>query len=254
MFDRVVEGVNSGQLNQSNISFGLLRQCAGEDLGLFDNLGRGRAILKSPDELDQYLFSYGLMTKSQWDNTISGFDYCPEPTQIIDYGCGQGLGTAILFDHFGEALTRCVKKIVLIEPSLVALRRAQAILSCYCPDAEIVTINKRMDNVHADELGIDGQLVVHHVFSNVLDISSFNHIELLYKMFKKNGQHVVLAVSSDREFHGGSARICELNDKILDPNSDIIFEVSTSDINRFEHRNMRAISWFLNGELQNGFV
>ncbi len=254
MHDWIVDSVKAGEINHLNISFNALRQYAGIDRGLFANLGRGRAVLKSTDELDQYLYSYGLMSESQWSNVISGFSFRPEPTQLIDYGCGQGLGAAILFDHFGEELTRSINKLVLIEPSRVALVRAQAILSCYCCNAEIVTINKRIDDMRADELGICENLPVFHIFSNVLDISSFNHIELLDKMFSAKGQHVILAVSSDRNFDGESARIVEPNERIHDPNYDVLFDVRTSDIKKFEHRNMRAVSWFFNAEVQNGFV
>lgn len=254
MYDSVVEAVRNGEINHSNISYSLLRQRAGVNKGLFDNLGRGRAVLGSTDELDQYLHSYGPMTESQWHNAVSGIPFRPESAQLIDYGCGQGLGAAILFDYYGEEFTSSIKKLVLIEPSRVALNRAEAILSCYCCNAEIITINKKIDDVRAYQLGISEEMPVIHIFSNVLDISSFDHIELLDKMFSAEGEHFIFAVSSDRDFQGGSARFTEVCERILDPNYGVWFDVKASNMKKFEHRNMRAVSWFFNAEVQSGFV
>jgi len=69
------------------------------------------------------------MTKAQWRTLLGELSLIPEPTEIIDYGCGQGLATALLFDQFGDDFIRSVRKVVLIEPSEVALRRAGAIIT-----------------------------------------------------------------------------------------------------------------------------
>ena len=49
-----------------------------------------------------------------------------QPIEIIDYGCGQGIGTICLVDYIKEQTNRnCnVVKIKLIEPSVLALKRA----------------------------------------------------------------------------------------------------------------------------------
>ncbi|MGE3297799.1 MAG: hypothetical protein AB7I68_10670 [Porticoccaceae bacterium] len=65
MTDLIIDAITNGSINAGNISFDTLRNVAGRDAGRWSELGRGREILGSHDQLDQYLYSYGPMTKSQ---------------------------------------------------------------------------------------------------------------------------------------------------------------------------------------------
>ena len=51
------------------------------------------------------------------------------------------------------------------------------------------------------------------IFSNVLDIPSFDATALLVKAFQP-GRNVVAAVSPDRDFDGGTARLIDLQKRI----------------------------------------
>ena len=198
MVDAIVDAIRMGEINAGNISFTLLRNVAGRDCGCWDELGRGRAILRSTEQLDQYLYSYGPMTESQWDQFLSDLTMPAERIRIVDYGCGQGLASALLFDNFGPELVERVGTVVLIEPSSVALTRAKAVLECYCENCRILDVNKDLDGLTPEELSSNGEPISLHLFSNVLDIEGFHHFQLFTKMFQTKGRHSVLAVSHDR--------------------------------------------------------
>lgn len=256
MVDIVIEAIKAGKINSDNISFRNLRAFAGRDLNLKDYLDFGRAILTNPEELDQYLYTYGRMTEDKWNELLDGLSYMPANMQLNDYGCGQGLASALLFDHFGPTFVDRVSRIVLVEPSLPALKRAKSIVSCYSDKIEIVAINKKLDDVGADELATSNDVTeVHHVFSEVLDIADFNQFSLFSKMFASEGQHTVFAVSHDRNFHGGSARFMDLQAAINDPKHKNWLTLLRSEIRKFKCRGeRRAITWFLEAEVSSGSV
>ena len=225
-------------------------EIAGRDCGVWNQLGRGRAILSSTEELDQYLYSYGPMTKSQWGTALGDVSVTPETTQVIDYGCGQGLACSLFFDHFGSELVNSIAKVVLIEPSLPALTRAASVIKCYSDDIEVVTLNKKLGDLAPEELTAGEGVFINHLFSNVLDIDGFCHLELFTKMFWTKGHHGVLAVSHDRNFYGGSARFKELEEAIGNPDHKDWFSVVESDVKQFQCGNGQpAISWHLQVEV-----
>ena len=65
MTDRVLEALRTDRVSKRNISFDEIRNIAGVDSDIWNELGRGRAILSSEEQLDQYLYSYGPMISSQ---------------------------------------------------------------------------------------------------------------------------------------------------------------------------------------------
>ena len=254
MNDLIINAINSGLLSENNISFDNIRQIASRDNDLWNQLGHGRAILDTPEELDQYLYSYGHMTRAQWHTLLGELSLIPEPMEIIDYGCGQGLATALLFDYFGDDFKRSIRKVVLIEPSEVALRRAQAIVSCYSANKfQIEAINKTLGNLDAEELLGNKGVLTSHIFSNVLDLDGYDHIELLEKIFQRKGRHCILAVSHDRNFEGGSSRFWDLEKVICDPQFRDWFTVQQTRIWQFECGNRKpAIAWVLETEVIDG--
>ncbi len=221
MIDAVVEDVRSGALHRDNISFEGLRQSfANADEDVRRTLDRGRALLESPTQLDAYLYWYGRMTRLQWGAFFEHVDIPPGRLQVIDYACGQGLACVLLFDHFGRGLVDQIDRVVLIEPSATALRRAQAIVSCYLGrGGEIRCINKMLDGVTAEDLEMQEGRTTIHLFSNVLDIEGFDTYSLFGKMLRTRGLHHVLAVSHHRYHNGGSSRIEDLAKALTEPNN-----------------------------------
>jgi len=252
MADTIINSIRSGSIFHGNISFEVLRRVAGINHGqsCYDSLDRGRAVLSLEDELDQYLYSYGPMTKSQWAQLLPNVSIFADKLRVVDYGCGQGLASAFLFDDpgFGLAARAAVTEAILIEPSIVALARAEAVFACYCPNATVTGINKYLDYVTLQELGGASDAHTLHFFSNVLDISDFNHVVLFDKILQLKGSHSVLVVSHDRNHTGGSSRILDLNSLVFSPQNHGI-NISKSDLTRFKSTSgYDAISWQLQFE------
>lgn len=255
MTDAIIEAIDSSRLNRENISFGELRRVAGRDYDIWPSLGYGRAILGTCEQLDQYLYSYGLMTKAQWDTLLPNVSLPNGDLHLVDYGCGQGLGSAILFDYFGTQLTRRLNQVRLIEPSSVALCRAKAVVDCYLEAPRADTLNKKLDEVTPEDTHTNGGLPVLHLLSNVLDIDGFDHGRLFSKIFGTVGKHTVLAVSHDRDFYGGSNRFEQLDQAIKDPKNNEWLKVESSTIQRYTcGSNKPAISWELRIEVLSGSV
>ena len=86
------------QITEKNVNFTRIRRLYMKDSNIKDSLNYGREILNRQDQLDQYLFSYGLMVSSQWDEMLKDFKLRKNKLDIVDYGCGQGLATIKIFD------------------------------------------------------------------------------------------------------------------------------------------------------------
>lgn len=194
------------------------------------------------------------MTRDQWSHILSGLEFISEPIEIFDYGCGQGLATALLLDAFGSDFIKSVRRFVLIEPSEPALKRAKIITDCYLAERiESVAINKKLEELTTQDLSGTSDILCIHIFSNVLDIEGYDHFELLEKIFTRVGRHCILAVSHDRDFIGGSARFTELESEILKPEYQNWFTVQQSEIWTFDcRRGKRALAWIMDAEVISG--
>ena len=255
MTDLIIESIKTGRLNSKNISFTKIRRLAGRDTpGIWNELGRGRKILQTYDQLDQYLHTYGPMTYGQWKPMLDRLSFTPQPIQIVDYGCGQGLATALFFDYTNINTINNVNRVILIEPSALALKRAHSIVSCYSSKIDILSINKKLDDLVAEDLAGDNDASTFHLFSNIMDIDSFAHLSLLNKILSAKGSHTVLAVSPDRNFKGGTDRITQLKDAVNDPIYHKQLTVNKSELYRFAWNNKDAISMLLDVEVKHGSI
>lgn len=140
---------------------------------LYDELDRGRAVLDSYDHLDQYLFSFGKMHQAKLDYAFAKMDKCfwklPE-IEIVDYGCGMGLATICFVDYIRRNhINIKVKKITLIDPSEKALRRATLLCSKFCPNTNIIQINKEFDDLSSNDINCKC-LNTLHLLSNITDL------------------------------------------------------------------------------------
>lgn len=170
-----------------NPSFDKIRQIASDELSPFsknekdqfyDRTKRGVALIDDHHVLCQYMFSFGKMHKAKLQDAFNElpFNLFENQFDVIDWGCGQAMGTINLFDHIiekGKSLK--VRKVTLIEPSSEAIERAKLHTSVYLDEnVELVTINKFFESIQKDEIKGFPNIPVIHIFSNILDVAAID--------------------------------------------------------------------------------
>jgi hypothetical protein len=222
----------------TDFSYSKIRKIAMRDYGIRGEIDRGRAILETPEHLSQYWFSYGKMIEQQWKIVFKNFKITSfdDGVEIIDYGCGQGGASLLFLDKFYKDFKKAISKIKLIDPGSLALQRARMNLEPYSSDIQIVGINKNFDDLETKDLETDQNLWKIHLFSNILDIDNFDIFNLFNKIIESTGKHSFIAVSPDRDFKGGSQRLENIYDRLIDPKHDHL-KINWSKIKRFNCRN-----------------
>ena len=144
---------------------------------LHESLNRGVDVLDSEPLLQMYIYAFGKMHNAKLQYAFEHLrknilDY--REIEIVDYGCGQGLATICYHDFLqGHNIEQMVKKITLIEPSTMALSRAELLCSKFYPDAEIIAINKQFDDLTNEDLSLSPYIPTIHLLSNILDVDSY---------------------------------------------------------------------------------
>lgn len=143
---------------------------------LYDEILHGACELDSEPKLNAYMFALGKMHNAKLQHA---YDHLSEnflkekQIDIIDYACGQGMGTICYADFLKRKhIKQNIRRIILIEPSEKALARASLHVSAMFPDAELITINKGFDALTCDDLLPDKNVPVLHIISNVLDMAT----------------------------------------------------------------------------------
>jgi hypothetical protein len=158
----------------------------------WDLTDHGRKVLQSELELDGYLAAYGEMHIVKCRAALQNFPCISHDDEIqrhnfeiIDWGCGQGIATLTLLEFLEDrGLLGRLNAITLIEPSEIALRRAQ---QWVCQNAgsavRVKTVSKYIPT--SIEETIDDVTCTSYVsinlFSNILDIRSVNLLWLARK-------------------------------------------------------------------------
>ena len=249
MTDLIIQAIENEELTSENISFNNVRGIAGKHQGedVHRRIGRGLSILTELEEIDQYLYAYGRMVSAQWNYLLDDLcidDLGDEPLTIVDHGCGQGLALLLLFDKFGEDIVQMVDRIILIEPSEIALERANHIANLCFPEATIELVNKKFDDLDQEDLDLNDGTTKIHLMSNILDVPTYNLEALFEKMLDDDntGIHRIFAVSHDRNFNGGE-RLMETYDFLLQDYG------AEGDICQFTAHNSNAIGFDLSVEI-----
>lgn len=254
--DIVIDAIRHQTFNANNLNFRSLRNFAGIDHQLHAALDRGRLTIHRQALLNQYLFSYGPMVERQWayifPKTLEMLnDHHDADVHLFDYGCGQGLASLLLLEKV-IGMDQTINKVTLIEPSQIALQRAAQIMACKLPNATIIPIQKKLDDVSMQELHVDQDKMNVHLFSNVLDIESFDQFEVFRKLLKQGGTHYVMAVSNDRDCYGGAPRLEALYDALhryAHMNSNLC-TITHATLDRFtDQRGMNHLYFFLKLEI-----
>lgn len=145
----------------------------------YPGLDHGTAILTNEEQCCAYIAAYGSMHQGKINEVLEKIainDFKNTDIQIVDWGCGQGLATICFLDFFKSRNIGldCIKRVVLIEPSKLALERAKIHVNAYLgEDERIVTENKLLDEVSERDI-VSNQSLTIHLFSNILDIPSID--------------------------------------------------------------------------------
>ena len=170
-----------------SLNFGRIRNLATEFVNklddelreeIYNDLEHGVNLLDGEPQMLMYIYSFGNMHESK---LRFAFNQLPDSfsnqtkVNIIDYGCGQAIGTMCYVDYLREnGLSQTIGSVTLIEPSEICLRRAALHTQAFLPDAEIRTICKSFDELEAEDILCDESTPTLHILSNVLDILDFD--------------------------------------------------------------------------------
>jgi hypothetical protein len=159
-----------------------IRSKFGGPFEVYDDLKRGVAILSKEEQLAQYLYSFGNMHEAKLKKAYGALFKSLDITnnkkiKILDYACGQGLATIVLLNYLESNFNYCISnilKIILVEPSQIALKRAKDLLS---GASALHHINKGFDDVVEHDLKTDSKPIKIHLFSNILDMGG-DHFDI----------------------------------------------------------------------------
>ena len=167
---------------------------------LHESLNRGVDVLDSEPMLQMYIYAFGKMHNAKLFHAFNHMQdrvLKNDKIVIVDWGCGQGLASLCYHDYLKDCNSpQKVSQIVLIEPSSLALSRAELLCSCFYPDAEITAINKPFDTLTADDISVSSDELTIHLFSNILDVESYNlqHlIQTVTNLSSENNEYIIVS-------------------------------------------------------------
>jgi len=138
---------------------------------------RGIKILVSEEELFEYMKRFGNMHKAKLLSAFEPFpNSFPSKVNIVDWGCGQGIASMIFIEKFGANI---IHNITLIEPSVLALKRAALHIRKYNQDIPIKTICKKLNELDKSDFTEESIDITIHLFSNILDIDDYSQTHLI---------------------------------------------------------------------------
>ncbi len=148
---------------------------------LHDRLEKGEIIIKDKELLYKYLASYGRMHKNKLFEAYDTFfnEINGKKINIIDWGCGQGMGSMLVFDYIqNKSLNIQVQNVTLIEPSILAIKRAMLHLDVLSLGLTptIKTVQKDLDSIREKDIlsKKKDNTITLHIFSNILDLETFD--------------------------------------------------------------------------------
>ena len=166
-------------------------------------LKRGINLLASDVALNCYMSAYGDMHVTKCRAAMMNFPFNDVlgSIEIVDWGCGQGIGSATIIDVLRQRnLLQWLRKVTLIEPSRSALERAHDNVRTLTHD----TVEIDAKNLFLPANGIaEGDTLspigyrynnVIHVFSNILDVTTIDLGAVARMVASAHGKHFVLCI------------------------------------------------------------
>lgn len=168
-----------------------------------EQLNHGVDLLTSDEALNCYMSAYGEMHVGKCRAALMNFPFelLTGTIEIVDWGCGQGLGSATVVDVLNQRdLLKWLRRITLIEPSELALQRAVCNVSKLTYNSvEIESKNKFLPSDRAtteDTLTSVGYTYTNviHIFSNILDVKTIDLAAVARMVASSHGNHFILCI------------------------------------------------------------
>ena len=185
----------------------------------YPELNRGINLLSSEEALNCYMSAYGDMHVNKCRAAMMNFpfDKLLGNIEIIDWGCGQGIGSATIIDILKlRGLLRWLKKVTLIEPSERALIRADQNIKLLTRNlVEIDTKNKYLPSKGISEehtlspIGYKYTNII-HIFSNILDIPTLYLGTIARMVASASGNHFILCIGPQNSTAYRIERFCSV--------------------------------------------
>ena len=141
---------------------------------LFAELKRDGNQLTTEPRLCAYTYAFGAVREARLRRAFSHLSniFAQRDVELIDYGCGVGLGAMVYHDLLRERglPITSVKRITLIDPTPRCLERAALHARVCFPGAELRTICKYTDELQAADTTSDAKLHTLHIFSQIADM------------------------------------------------------------------------------------
>lgn len=158
----------------------------------------GKDVLQTEEQLNAYIAAYGEMHTIKCRAALQNFPFDGLTNyEIVDWGCGQGIATLTLYEMLQEhSKVYGLRRITLVEPSQVALNRAESFVRRFTnSQVEICIINKNIPSIaesnELSEVVVKAPIVI-HLFSNILDINTISLRWLAKKIASyAKTQHIV---------------------------------------------------------------
>lgn len=188
----------------------------------YPELNHGLDLLTNDEALDCYMAAYGEMHHSKCKAVLQNIPFPPADVQyaslaleIVDWGCGQGIGALSVIDFLKEReLTQWLKRVTLIEPSKASLDRAIInVASATNNGVRIVPINEYLPTVNTSDkiMGVHfEQRFVIHLFSNILDVSQIDLGKLAQSIEAPGHTHYILCAGPLNANAFRMDRFCEI--------------------------------------------
>ena len=165
-----------------------------------NKLERGTAIIKDEGLLFQYIMSYSNMHKNKLLSSFDKIDWKKlnnKSINCIDWGCGQAFATVVLNDYLIQnKININIELSILIEPSLLALKRGLVHARYLSLINNAYPINKDLESILKEDIFIENKQNTVHLLSNILDVPKFDISSLCEKISKSlSSQNLFICIS-----------------------------------------------------------
>lgn len=172
------------------VTFQDIVEAAGRHKDYNATTNRGVKILETPGECNRYIERFFQKHYFKIIDSISMlfsfdkiYEYNGNGIILYDWACGQGLGSWLFLNQMAEKRLKVkVAEIILIEPSAIALKRAEILIRYIDKKVKITPINRLLKDTTEKELIRNEDALRIHYISNFIDMLSWDLIDHLSKL------------------------------------------------------------------------